>query len=75
MTIKEAIEKAECIDVNYGNRTPEEIEELDEALDIVFLSARKLAEIQDSFAIVRPYQEAEDVHRDDRRSEDAGTDI
>lgn len=62
MTIKEAIEKAECIDVNYGDRTPEEIEELDEALDIVFLSARKLAEIQDSFAIVRPYQADKDQH-------------
>lgn len=25
--------------------------------------------------IIKEYQEAEDVHRDDRRSEDAGTDI
>lgn len=62
MTIKEAIKKAECVDVDYGSRTPEEIEELDEALDIIFASARKLAEIQDNYSIVRPYQADKDQH-------------
>lgn len=43
MDLKEAIKKSECVDVDYGDRTPEEIKELDEALDVVFSVARRVA--------------------------------
>lgn len=43
MDLKEAIRKSECVDVDYGDRTPEEIKEIDEALDEVFSVARRVA--------------------------------
>lgn len=43
MDLKEAIKKSECVDIDYGDRTPEEIKELDEALDVVFAVARRVA--------------------------------
>lgn len=39
--LKEAIQLTECISIDYEDRTKEEIEELDDALDVIFGCARE----------------------------------
>lgn len=44
--LEDALKIAECIDVDYGNKTKEEIKEIDDSLDIIFSIAReKLKEL------------------------------
>lgn len=45
MTLKEAIKKAECIEIDYSGMTEEEVEELDTAIDKVFEAAKKYSEL------------------------------
>ncbi|WP_407461649.1 hypothetical protein [Methanobrevibacter sp.] len=43
MTIKDAIKIAECVEVDYSGMTEEEIEQMDNALDVIFKCARDKA--------------------------------
>lgn len=45
MTLKEAIKRAECIEIDYSGMTEEEVEELDTAIDKIFEAAKKYLEI------------------------------
>ena len=47
MTLIEAIKKTECLEVDYdgmGFETQEEVEEFDNALDLIFKAAREVAD-------------------------------
>lgn len=46
-TVKKAIKTAECVEVDYGDKTDDEINALDNALDIVFKAAKAYAEIME----------------------------
>lgn len=45
MTLKEAIKRAECFEIDYSGMTEEEVEELDTAIDKVFEAAKKYSEL------------------------------
>lgn len=46
MTLKEAIKRAECFEIDYSGITEEEVEELDTAIDKVFEAAKKYSELE-----------------------------
>ena len=45
MTLKEAIKRAECIEIDYSGMTEKEVEELDTAIDKIFEAAKKYSEL------------------------------
>lgn len=47
MTLKEAIKRAECFEIDYNGMTEEEVEELDRAIDKVFEAAKKYLELDE----------------------------
>ena len=47
MTLKEAIKRAECFEIDYSGMTEEEVEELDTAIDKVFEAAKKYSELRE----------------------------
>ena len=51
--VKRAINAAECIDIDYGDRTEEEINALDNALDTVFKATKAYAEIMENYKEVK----------------------
>lgn len=55
MTLKEAIKRAECIEIDYSGMTEEEVEELDTAIDKIFEAAKKYSEL-DEKAEAKAYQ-------------------
>lgn len=51
--VKRAIKAAECIDVDYGDRTEDEIKSLDDALDTVFKAAKAYVKIMENYKEVK----------------------
>ena len=40
-TLDEAIKLTECVDIDYGSRTQDEIDEIDKALDVIYAFCRR----------------------------------
>ena len=40
-TLDEALKLTECIDIDYGSRTQDEIDEIDKALDVIYAFCRR----------------------------------
>ena len=55
LTLEKALKIAECMEIDYGNMKEEEIEELDEAIDKIWSTARSF--LTEKTAEMKPYQD------------------